>query len=348
MECQTMLKIDSLSLAYEGNIVLKNINFELEKGQHACLIGPSGSGKSSLLRSIAGFETPQSGAIYLRDRLAYSIEISVPPEQRKVGMLFQDLALFPHLTVKENVAFGLASRNKNDVSKTVVELLELVGLSDFGGRYSHQLSGGQQQRVALARALAPEPDLLLLDEPFSSLDNELRNELVKDVYQIFSEKGITTLMVTHDQIEAFSVAEKLGVLVAGELAQWGSPFSLYNEPVSKTVADFVGFSSYISATLVEKNTLSTALGTVHYAQKSNTKIGAKLQILLRPENIQLNDSSPIKATVLERLYRGADSLLTLSLNNGETFFINSPNRESLTIGQTVGVEQLVHPVVAFN
>ena len=348
MGCQTMLKVDSLSLAYGGNTVLKNINFELEKGQHACLIGPSGSGKSSLLRSIAGFEMPQSGAIYLRNQLAYSSEINVPPEQRRVGMLFQDLALFPHLTVKENIAFGMVGRNKNDVSKTVVELLDLVGLSDFSGRYSHQLSGGQQQRVALARALAPEPGLLLLDEPFSSLDNELRSELVKDVYGILSEKEITTLMVTHDQVEAFSVADKLGVLVAGELAQWGSPFALYNEPVSKAVADFVGFGSYISATLVEKNTLRTALGTVHCTQANNAKVGEKLKILLRPENMQLNDNSPIKAKVLERLYRGADSLLTLSLNNGETFFINSPNGDSLSIGQIVGVEQLVKTVVAFN
>lgn len=345
---QTMLKVDSLSLAYGENTVLKNINFELEKGQHACLIGPSGSGKSSLLRSIAGFETPQSGAVYLRNQLAYSIEINVPPEQRKVGMLFQDLALFPHLTVKENIAFGLVGRNKNAVAKTVVELLDLVGLSDFAGRYSHQLSGGQQQRVALARALAPEPGLLLLDEPFSSLDNELRSELVKDVYEILSEKEITTLMVTHDQVEAFSVADKLGVLVAGELAQWGSPFSLYNEPVSKAVADFVGFGSYISATLVEKNTLLTALGTVHCTQTNNAKVGEKLKILLRPENMHLNDKSPIKAKVLERLYRGSDSLLTLSLNNGETFFINSPNRDSLSIGQIVGVEQRVRTVVAFN
>jgi len=348
MQCQTMLRVDSLSLAYGEKNVLNTINFELEKGQHACLIGPSGSGKSSLLRSIAGFETPQSGTIYLRDQVACSSEINVPPEQRKVGMLFQDLALFPHLTVKENIAFGLLGRSKNAVSKTVVELLDLVGLSGFANRYCHQLSGGQQQRVALARALAPEPGLLLLDEPFSSLDNELRNELVNDVYRIFSEKGITTLMVTHDQIEAFSVADKLGVLVAGELAQWGSPFSLYNEPVSKAVADFVGFGSYISATLVDKNTLCSALGTVHCTQIKNAKVGDKLKILLRPENLQRNDSSPIKAKVLERLYRGADSLLTLSLMDGENFIINSPNRDSLTIGQIVGVELLAHTVVAFN
>ncbi len=348
MECQTMLKIDGLSLAYNGGAVLKNINLELEKGQQACLIGPSGSGKSSLLRSIAGFETPQSGNIYLRDELAYSATSSVPPEHRKVGMLFQDLALFPHLTVKENIAFGLLGRRKKEVSKIVNELLDLVGLLDFSRRYPHQLSGGQQQRVALARALAPEPSLLLLDEPFSSLDNELRSELVRDIYQIFSEKEITTLMVTHDQIEAFSVADKLGVLIDGELAQWGAPTSLYNEPVSKAVADFVGFSSYISAILVDKGTLQTALGTLHCAPTISAKMGDKLKVLLRPETLQLNDNSPIKAKVIEQLYRGGDSLLTLALNNGETFFINSKNGDNMSIGQTVGVEQSSQTVVAFN
>ena len=348
MECQTMLKVDGLSLDYGEGSVLKNIHIELEKGQHACLIGPSGSGKSSLLRSIAGFETPLNGTIYLRDQLVYSREINVPPEERKVGMLFQDLALFPHLTVKENIAFGVLGRDKNAVSKIVDELLDLVGLSDFSARYSHQLSGGQQQRVALARALAPEPGLLLLDEPFSSLDNELRSELLKDIYQIFSEKEITTLMVTHDQVEAFSVADRLGVLIAGELAQWGSPFALYNEPVSKSVADFVGFSSYISATLVDSNTLHTALGTLHCAPVNNAKIGDTLKVLLRPETMGLNDKSPIKAKILKRLYRGADSLLTLSLNNGETFYINSVNRDDLSAGQVVGVEPLVKAVVAFN
>lgn len=342
------MKIDGLSLDYGGGTVLKDIHVELEKGQHACLIGPSGSGKSSLLRSIAGFETPQRGTVSLRDQLVYSRKVNVPPEDRKVGMLFQDLALFPHLTVKENIAFGVLGRPKNDVSKIVSELLDLVGLSDFSDRYSHQLSGGQQQRVALARALAPEPSLLLLDEPFSSLDSELRSELVKDIYQIFSEKKITTLMVTHDQVEAFSVADRLGVLVAGELAQWGSPFSLYNEPVSKAVADFVGFSTYISATLADKNTLHTALGTVHCSHTHTAQMGETLQVLLRPETMRLNDNSPIKAKVLARLYRGADSVLTLSLSNGEIFYINSANRDSLAIGQIVGVELLVNTVVAFN
>jgi len=343
-----MLKIDNMSLAYGDNIVLNNINLALEKGESACLIGPSGSGKSSLLRAIAGFEQVRSGEVSIDGARVSTTEFTVPPEQRKVGMLFQDLALFPHLTVQQNIAFGLAGLSKTEADKKVASLLELVGLSDFAGRYSHQLSGGQQQRVALARALAPEPDLLLLDEPFSSLDSELRQDLVADVFRILKEKNITTLMVTHDQVEAFSWADKLGVLIAGDLAQYDAPLSVYRAPFSKVVADFVGLGSFIQGKVLTDNKLQTAVGTACYAEQGAASIGADLQVLIRPENIQINNESAVRARVVERLFRGEDSLITLELESGEKLLLSSANSESFSTGQNVGIELTSQAVVAFS
>ncbi|PCJ36583.1 MAG: iron ABC transporter ATP-binding protein [Cellvibrionales bacterium] len=343
-----MLKIDNMSLAYGDNIVLKNINLVLKKGECACLIGPSGSGKSSLLRAIAGFEKVRSGEVSIDGVRVSTTEFTVPPEQRKVGMLFQDLALFPHLTVQQNIAFGLAGLSKVEADKKIAALLELVGLSDFAGRYSHQLSGGQQQRVALARALAPEPDLLLLDEPFSSLDSELRQDLVADVFRILKEKNITTLMVTHDQVEAFSWADKLGVLIAGDLAQYDTPLSVYRAPSSKVVAAFVGLGSFIQGKVLADNKLQTAVGTACYTEQSTASIGTGLQVLIRPENIQVNNESAVRATVVERLFRGEDSLLTLELEGGEKLLLSSQNSEDFSTGQSVGIELTSQAVVAFS
>ena len=342
-----MLKVENLSLSYGGNTVLRNICFTLAKGENGCLIGPSGSGKSSILRAIAGFESLQSGLLYLDEKQVNSATATTPPEHRKVGMLFQDLALFPHLTVEKNIAFGLAGLTKSNIKERVAELLELVGLSGFNGRYCHQLSGGQRQRVALARALAPNPDLLLLDEPFSSLDAELRRELVADVYRIFKEKKITTLMVTHDQAEAFSLGDKLGVLIDGELAQWSSPLRVYSAPSSKAVADFVGFGCYIEGVLDNRGMLNTAAGSTCYQQNKNIGVGESRQVLVRPENILFNDNSPIKARVVNRLFRGADSLLTLKLSNGEELLLPFANVNNVVVGQVVGIEMTDQAVVVF-
>ncbi|MBV1884020.1 MAG: ABC transporter ATP-binding protein [Pseudomonadales bacterium] len=356
------LKLDNISLAYGKNTVLKNISVELKKGENACLIGPSGSGKSSVLRAIAGFEPLTKGAIYLGENKASSAEFVLPPERRKVGMLFQDLALFPHLTVKQNIAFGLTHLDNNAITEKVSSLLALIGMAEFGDRYSHQLSGGQQQRVALARALATDPDLLLLDEPFSSLDSDLRRELVTDVYRIFKQKNMTTLMVTHDQTEAFSVADKVGLLIDGELQQWDTPLSLYNNPTSKAVADFMGNGVYITGTVLEGNKIQTAIGivqtqarslqntlqnTLHNSLHNYGAPGTTTDVLLRPENIQLNNDSPTQVQVIEHQFRGADSLVTVKLDSGETLRLSCHNKQHIVTGNTIGIEPSQQPAVAF-
>lgn len=344
---ESLLHVDNISVAYNNNVVVSNIGFTLEQGEMACLIGPSGSGKSSILRAIAGFEPVQCGRIQLHGNTVSEQNSIVPPEQRKVGMLFQDLALFPHLTVQQNIAFGLVHLTKANRDAKIFSLLELVGLTNFSARYPHQLSGGQQQRVALARALAPDPDLLLLDEPFSSLDTDLRHDLAAEVRAILKKKNITTLMVTHDQTEAFSLADEIGVLHNGALLQWGSPSFVYHKPTSKIVADFIGSGNCIEGTVVNQNTINTAIGAAFYPQQNNKPTGSVVQVLLRPENIILDDKSPVKAKVFDRIFRGADSLFTLELGNGEKLTLIYPNSQELTLGEIVGITLSSQPVIVF-
>ncbi|MFA7623642.1 MAG: ABC transporter ATP-binding protein [Pusillimonas sp.] len=238
-----LLKLDDVSLAYdtpEGLLpVVKHLSLGLEKGHIGCLLGASGCGKTTVLRAIAGFEPLRSGTIYLGNILLSSPGFQVEPQERNVGMMFQDYALFPHLTIEKNVGFGLRQWDKDKRIIRVRDMLDLVGLSDVAKRYPHELSGGQQQRVALARALAPEPELLLLDEPFSNLDVDTRERLAFEVRDILKNTGHTALLVTHNQAEAFAIADRIGVMEKGVIVQWDTPYGLHHQPASEFVADFV-------------------------------------------------------------------------------------------------------------
>ena len=216
-----ILILESVTKRYDTNTVVRDVSFTLEKGTVACLLGPSGSGKTTLLRSIAGFETLHGGRINLHGRTVADTHLSVPPEDRNIGMVFQDYGLFPHLTVEGNIAFGLNRSDPSSRQERVAELLERTGLADLAGSYPHEISGGQQQRVALARSLAPEPELILLDEPFSNLDVTLRERLSREVRQIIKDSGATALMVTHNQLEAFAMGDEIGVMMDGVMEQWG-------------------------------------------------------------------------------------------------------------------------------
>jgi len=240
---QPLLSVSHISLAYdtpEGRQeIVTDFSMALEKGHIGCLLGASGCGKTTILRAIAGFEPLQAGEIRLGTALLSSSGFLVEPEHRNVGMMFQDYALFPHLTVEKNIAFGLRRRDRREQEHRVRQLLELVGLETVAKRYPHELSGGQQQRVALARALAPEPDLLLLDEPFSNLDIDTRERLAFEVRDILKETGHTALLVTHNQAEAFAIADRIGVMRHGAIVQWDTPYGLHNHPANEFVADFV-------------------------------------------------------------------------------------------------------------
>ncbi|PLC49019.1 ABC transporter [Pollutimonas subterranea] len=238
-----LLKLNNISLAYDtqnGIVpVVDNLTLSLEKGHIGCLLGASGCGKTTVLRAIAGFEPLRKGSISLGATVLSSDSEQVEPEHRNVGMMFQDYALFPHLSVEKNIAFGLRRWDRQRRKLRVDELLCLAGLEDSGQRYPHELSGGQQQRVALARALAPEPELLLLDEPFSNLDVDTRERLAFEVRDILKKTGHTAILVTHNQAEAFAIADRIGVMKNGVIAQWDTPYGIHHTPVNAFVADFV-------------------------------------------------------------------------------------------------------------
>lgn len=237
------LHLKDISLAYdtpEGVVpVVSNLNLTLKQGHIGCLLGASGCGKTTILRAIAGFEPLRTGSIQLGDKVLSTPGQAIEPQDRHVGMMFQDYALFPHLNVEGNIAFGLRRMDKPARDARVQELLELVGLEEARHRFPHELSGGQQQRVALARALAPEPELLLLDEPFSNLDVDTRERLAFEVRDILKQTGHTALLVTHNQAEAFAIADRIGIMDHGRIVQWDTPYALHHTPASTFVADFV-------------------------------------------------------------------------------------------------------------
>ena len=250
MSNDTYLDIKDISLAYntpEGpKTVVNHLNLEVDQGHIGCLLGASGCGKTTVLRAIAGFEPLRAGSIHLNRKLLSSSDFTVVPEKRQVGMMFQDYALFPHLTIEKNIGFGLRKRDKKERLIRIEEMLELVGLEELGKRYPHELSGGQQQRVALARALAPEPSLLLLDEPFSNLDVDTRERLAFEVREILQKTGLTAILVTHNQAEAFAIADRIGVMKDGNIVQWDTAYGLHHNPVNQFVADFIRREALLS------------------------------------------------------------------------------------------------------
>jgi len=310
-----MLSLNNVSVAYQKRDVVQDVTFELGVGQIGCLLGPSGCGKTSLLRAVAGFEKIAKGQIYLRKKLVSASHNHLQPEKRRVAVVFQDYALFPHLTVAQNIAFGLHQQSSAQRLQRVTELLLLVGLPGYESRYPHALSGGQQQRVALARAMAAKPDLLLLDEPFSSLDAELRDELAKELRAILKHEKTTALMVTHDQHEAFAMADVIGVMNKGRLLQWTDAYTLYHRPANRFVATFVGDGVFLSATVDNNIKLNSALGVFPIKTTSGFKQGDKVVFLVRPDDIIHDDESETLAKVVDRSFQGSHILYQLELQH---------------------------------
>jgi iron(III) transport system ATP-binding protein len=320
-----LLEIDNVSVAYQGPPVVRGVGLRLAAGRIGCLLGPSGCGKTTLLRAVAGFEPVRTGEIYLRGRSVSRPGYSVPPEQRRVGMVFQDLALFPHLSVADNIAFGLRRLDRGRRRLRVRELLSLIGLEHEAASFPHQLSGGQQQRVALARAMAPRPDLLLLDEPFSSLDGDMREKLAREVRQILQQECLTALLVTHDQFEAFAMADEVGVMHDGRLHQWGSAYDLYHRPADRFVADFIGRGVMLAGTVVNEREVDTELGRIKGRNPATAVPGSRVEVLIRPDDIVHDDESSHCAEITARVFRGAEFLYTLRLPSGTEVLCLAPS-----------------------
>jgi iron(III) transport system ATP-binding protein len=357
------LSVRELTVSYDTPAgrqrVVDSLSFELPHGSIGCLLGASGCGKTTALRAIAGFVRPEAGLVRLDGQTLTGPGVWVEPEDRGVGIVFQDYALFPHLSVADNVGFGLRAPAVSGSQRQarVRRMLDLVGLSSLAGRFTHELSGGQQQRVALARALAPSPRLLLLDEPFSNLDPDLRERLAMELREILNEAGTTALLVTHDQYEAFAMADVVGVMQSGAIAQWDSPYRLYHRPGSREVADFVGMGSFLPGKLHQRDGLAEIrfeLGVLPIRNRSDQALaGASaaldgaVSILLRPDDVIHDDESPLQAQVVRKAFRGAQFLYTLRLPSGAQLLALVPSHHNHALGERIGIRFDADHVVTF-
>ena len=308
---QAYVNLSNVRKDYSGVTAVHNLTLSIMRGEFFSLLGPSGCGKTTTLRLIAGLDSLSSGAITIDHHLVSSPTCFVAPEKRGVGIVFQDYALFPHMTVFENISFGLYGRGKALVKARVEELLDLVGLSGEGKKYPHELSGGQRQRVALARSLAPSPGVILLDEPFSNLDAELRTVLRNETKQILKAGGATVILVTHDQEEAFSLSDRVGLLNAGKLEQVGTPYQIYHHPASRFIADFVGKADFIPST-THGDLIVSKLGKFHYdgpAYPDSTAV----ELMIRPDDVTITPDPQGEAVIAEVRFLGADALYALEL-----------------------------------
>ena len=350
------LDIRQLDVHYPGrdSPAVANVTLGLPAGHIGVLIGPSGCGKTTLLRAVAGLEPVSGGQILVGQRLVSAPGHTEAAERRRIGMVFQDYALFPHLDVAGNVGFGLQSLGRSARAQRVAEVLELVGLAGAGARYPHELSGGQQQRVALARALAPQPDLLLLDEPFSNLDVDLRERLAHEVRSILKAANATALLVTHDQLEAFAIGDTIGVMHEGQLHQWDDAYSLYHRPATRFVADFIGHGVFTPATLREDNgqvVVDTPVGTLTDVAECPLPCAfceGQCDVLLRADDIVHDDHAPVKAEIVRKAFRGSEFLYTLRLASGHMLMAHVPSHHDHKLGEWIGIRAEVDHVVTFN
>lgn len=339
MTVHSMLVLEDITLGYGPTDVVHKLSLSLGRGAIGCLLGPSGCGKTTLLRAIGGFEPLRSGRIVLDGRTVATAQAQLPARERGIGMVFQDHALFPHLDVQANVAFGLGQLQAAERKHRVADMLALVGLDGMQRRWPHELSGGQQQRVALARALAPQPALLLLDEPFSNLDTRLRVSIAREIRAILSQTGTTAMMVTHDQHEAFAMADCVGVMVQGRLQQWASVFDIYHHPATPDLARLIGEGVLLAAQGgpdAAGGHWHTAAGPVPASLPSFAQGDGRAQVLVRPEHLRLDPASPQRGTVTERVFRGSHFLYTVQLGADQVLVHGGMNQPH-DVGDSVGV-----------
>jgi len=342
------LTVSDLSVELDGTAIVHQVNFALEPGEIGCLLGPSGCGKTTILRTIAGFEQPSDGEVLLGDRCLASAKNSIPTEHRNVGMVFQDLALFPHLRVDDNIGFGIKHWPRAKRKARVEQLLTLIDLRGAGRRWPHELSGGQQQRVALARAVAPQPSLLLMDEPFSGQDAERREALAREVRALLKHEGITGLIVTHDQLEAFAIADRVGVINSGHIRQWDSAYNIYHEPADRFVASFVGEGVLVCGSVMTPNALLTELGEIHGDMDTDLLVGTEVDLLVRPDDVVHDDLSSYRGEVISRKFRGSEHLYTIRLPGSTRVLCAAPSHHDHQVGESIGVQLRLDHMVIFE
>jgi iron(III) transport system ATP-binding protein len=347
----TALTIENLSCSYQKAAVLEALNLTLNENEIVCLLGESGGGKTTLLRAVAGLQTELTGKICIQDKVLNDVNVHTPPERRKIGLIFQDYALFPHLNVFDNVAFSLAKLSKKEKRERVEDVLDLVQLADFSNRFPHQLSGGQQQRIAIARALAYQPDLMLLDEPFSNLDQHVRFQLIHDIRTLFKQRQISALFVTHSKEEGFAFADRIALMHLGRIVQIGTPQQLYQQPNSIYVANFMGQANYIDVEVVDNYHYQTCFGLLTSRHIIKESVGNHLRLLLRPEHLMIKPDRNGKAVIKQIDFQGAWQQISAIYEN-QLFIVRLShcNDDDLTfnVGEKVTLTILEHVLVTFD
>lgn len=341
-----VLELRKVTCAYEAERpAISDISLCARKGEILCLLGPSGCGKTTTLRVIAGFEPVIGGEVYLEDQLVSAAALLVPTEQRRVGMVFQEYALFPHLRVAENIAFGLRHLTADQRTTQVHAMLAMTGLIGFERRYPHELSGGQQQRVALARALAQKPVILLLDEPFSNLDPDMTGKMRQDLHDLLRRTNTTAILVTHDHDEAFAMADRIAVLNNGCLEQFDTPEAIYHMPSTPFVADFVGQADFIPG-VVENGKVVTEIG--EFPNQVGYRGGAKVVVMIRPDDIHVVPAENCAARILARQFRGSENLYTIGLPSGHVVHSSETSTSVYPVGTRVALKVIATHTVLFD
>ena len=340
------LNLQSVKIALDSKVILDDVNLKIDTGEIVSLMGSSASGKTSLIRSIAGFHNISSGVIQIDGQIVDDSIRRSDVAMRNVGVIFQDLALFPHLTVRENICFGLNNIDSTQQQNRAKKLEDLLSIENITNRYPNQISGGQQQRVAIARAIAPKPNLLLLDEPFSALDYELKDNLMNDIMKLIKSENITAILITHSAEEAFKMSDKIAFISNNTITQFANPYDIYHRPASKEIANFFGISSYIKAKITDSSHINCILGDfVGMVDQYNKD--DKVDLLIRPDDIIHDDDSLFSAKVTEKTFRGSDFLYELELKDGQKIFCFAPSHHNHQVNEVIGIKLDLDHLVIF-
>ena len=340
------LNLQSVGIVLDSKVILDDVNLKIDTGEIVSLMGSSASGKTSLIRSIAGFHNITSGMIQIDGQIVDDSISRSDVAMRNVGVIFQDLALFPHLTVRENICFGLNNIDSAQQQNRAKKLEDLLSIENITDRYPNQISGGQQQRVAIARAIAPKPNLLLLDEPFSALDYELKDNLMNDIMKLIKSENITAILITHSAEEAFKMSDKIAFISNNTITQFANPYDIYHRPASKEIANFFGISSYIKAKITDSSHIKCILGDfVGMVDQYNKD--AKVDLLIRPDDIIHDDDSLFSAKVTEKTFRGSDFLYELELKDGQKIFCYAPSHHNHQVNEVIGIKLDLDHLVIF-
>ncbi len=341
------LEIENISLNLDSDRILDNLCLSVNEEEILSIIGPSASGKTSLLRVIAGFENITTGKIKLNGQVVDDTSIVIEPQKRNVGIIFQDLALFPHLSCAENITFGISRLPTEEQIQRLRRLEEVLSITGISKKFPHEISGGQQQRVAIARALAPKPEILLLDEPFSALDEELKEKLLADVKILLKEEKITTIVITHNIKEAFQLSDKIAFLNDKKIIQIDSPYNIYHKPMTREIANFCGIGSFINGKIVDANYVLTDLGR-HFGETAPYEIGTNVDIMIRPDDVIHDDNSTKSAQVVGKIFHGSDFLYKLKLSNGENIFCYTPSHHDHAVNEVIGIKSEMDHLILFS